>query len=429
MTQHSTPRRALAAGVLSLALAAVGVVVADAPASATTCPSVVGGVVTPAAAPGVDWSGCNLSNAYLIGANLTGANLSGTTLTGTHLQGATLTGATISGADVAGMVLGKGATRLKSGGLIGTPATALPLAWALLNGYLVGPGSDLVGAQLQDNDFSGLDLTDADLTDANLSLATNLDSATWTGAIWTGVTCPDGSTAGQHDDGTCLSALDTTAPVATMTAPTAVFAGSTFVPFAWTTQETGSGFWQAHYRVARALATGGALSAWSTSPWSASWPMTKGMISTVAGYRYCVEVQVEDHAGNIGDWTAPRCTVIPSDDRAFTASKGWVRGKSSTWLGSTYSSTTALSASLVTAKSVAVRQFALIATQCATCGSVAIYVGNLRVATVSLRSTTVHNRGLIVLPRMSVLRGGWVKLVVTTKGKLVRIDAIGMSAA
>ena len=271
MTQHSTPWRALAAAALSLALAVAGVAAVDGPAAATACPTVsINGTVSPAAAPGVNWSGCNLgladlvgadlsganlssasfASAHLVGANLTSADLSGATLTGTMLQGATLTGATIAGADVVGVLLGRSTlARLKSGGLVGTPSTALPLPWALMNGYLVGPGSDLTGAQLQDHDFSGLDLTGADLTDANLTFDTNLDSATWT----------DGTIAGTHVDGTCVTPLDSTPPVARMTAPTGAFAASLTVLFAWVPTETGSGVALSHYRLARSAAGGGAL--------------------------------------------------------------------------------------------------------------------------------------------------------------------------
>jgi uncharacterized protein YjbI with pentapeptide repeats len=471
MTQHTTSRRALAAAALSLALAVVGVAVVDGPASAATCPTVaLNGTVSPAAAPGVNWSGCNLglanltgadlagadlssasfAGAHLVGANLSSANLSGAALqgafltnsdltsadltgavlTGTWLQGATLTNATIAGADVAGVSLGRSTTaRLRSGGLVGAPSTALPLPWALISGHLVGPGSDLTGAQLQDNDFSGLDLTGADLTNANLSLDTNLDSATWTDAIWTGATCPDGTIAGARVDGTCLTPVDSTPPVARMTAPTGAFAASLTVLFAWVPTETGSGVALSHYRLARSAAGGGARSAWSTSSLSASWPFPKGVQTVAPGYRYCFEAQLKDKAGNLGPWAAPACTTVPFDDRAFTASKGWVRGKGSAWSSSTYTSTTLVGRTLITPRSATVRQLALIATQCSTCGSVALYVGKVRVVVVSLRSAKLHNRALIVLPHWSTARAGRVTLVVTSKGKLVRIDSIGISAA
>jgi len=64
----------------------------------------------------------------------------------------------------------------------------------------------------------------------------------------------------------------------------------------------------------------------------------------------------------------------------------------------------------------------LIATRCPTCGTVAVYVGGTRVGTISLRSATTTSRASIVLPTLPAARLGIVKFIVTTKGKLVRID-------
>jgi len=60
-----------------LAVVAGTLAVAASPAAAVSCPTVdfTTHLVSPPPAPGVDWSGCNLSEANLKGANLAGANL------------------------------------------------------------------------------------------------------------------------------------------------------------------------------------------------------------------------------------------------------------------------------------------------------------------------------------------------------------------
>ena len=129
-----------------------------------------GGITgTPASLP-APWK---LVNGYLIGpaANLTGANL-----TGANLTSATLTGATITGANLQGSTL----TKVSSGSIIGTPV-ALPPAWRLIKGYLIGPGATLKGAALASAPLSGTTLTTANLKGANLKKA-NLSSADMTGA-------------------------------------------------------------------------------------------------------------------------------------------------------------------------------------------------------------------------------------------------------
>ena len=116
-----------------------------------------------------DWI---ISNGYLIGpgANLTGANLTGANLTGANLTGANLTGA-------------------RSGNITGSPA--LPTDWIISNGYLIGPGAYLDGANLNNAYLDGANLTGANLTGANLTSivldGANLTSSNLTGANLTNV--------------------------------------------------------------------------------------------------------------------------------------------------------------------------------------------------------------------------------------------------
>ena len=142
---------------------------------------VSGGIVgDPAELP----TGWIVANGYLVGpgADLTGADLAGADLTGAYLDGTILTGA-----DVDGTVFPRDEpvpgypnidfTGIVSGGLIGTPAL-LPAGNELLNGYLVGPGAELAGADLagvtlvrpatDDEGVLGADLAGADLAGADL---------------------------------------------------------------------------------------------------------------------------------------------------------------------------------------------------------------------------------------------------------------------
>jgi uncharacterized protein YjbI with pentapeptide repeats len=102
---------------------------------------------TPSELPG----GWKLLKGYLVGpaANLAGTNLEGVDLSSVNLAQANLNG-------------------VKSGGILGTPS-ALPPNWLLRNGYLVGPGADLTGANLNGADLTGANLNGADLTGANLN--------------------------------------------------------------------------------------------------------------------------------------------------------------------------------------------------------------------------------------------------------------------
>ena len=116
------------------------------------------------------------------------------------------------------------------------------------------------------------------------------------------------------------------------------------------------------------------------------------------------------------------CLAMPVDDRGLTASKGWVRGKATGWLGSTYSRTTGRGADLTGVRTTTT-QVGVIATVCKTCGSVAVYLGGTRVGTISLYSTRTVARRTVVLKPFAA-RTGVLRFVVTTTGKTVSLDAI-----
>jgi uncharacterized protein YjbI with pentapeptide repeats len=311
----------LAAGGVADAVSSLNV---GGTAVAAICPTVdpTTHAVSPAPAPGVDWSGCDLSQAIFQDADLTDANLTNANFTNAFLSGSVFTGANISGANFSGAVMN--AIISGTGGITAAVPATLPTGFALIDGYLVGPdaglanaslggadlaradlnsanltGADLVGADLSGADltrarmqnanltganlngatltylnapssnFDNADLTDADLqyaeisggtfagaklintnmgsdlSDANFTKAaligTNLTNAdlnaadfwdavitnanltgagvymtTDPGAVWSNDTCPDGTNSNVHVDG-CLTGLDTTPPVVTVT--------------------------------------------------------------------------------------------------------------------------------------------------------------------------------------------------------------------
>jgi len=106
--------------------------------------------------PGADLSGADLSglsfDGYsldLSGANLTRANLSLVNLNSVNLLNANLDG-------------------VLSGQIQGKPLH-LPQGWVLVDGYLVGPGSNLAGAGLSSSDLYNSDLSGSNLSGADLS--------------------------------------------------------------------------------------------------------------------------------------------------------------------------------------------------------------------------------------------------------------------
>ena len=150
--------RRIVASVTTAAMVLGGVSLVAAPASsAATCPTVSGSpsfTVTPSPTPGVDWSGCDLTDAnlyfaILIGANLSGANLTNANLqigsmSGANLTGANLTNANLNTSDLSGANLTGAFVACGTGGVLGVgmapnsiqPQPALPAGWTYVGGVL-----------------------------------------------------------------------------------------------------------------------------------------------------------------------------------------------------------------------------------------------------------------------------------------------------
>jgi len=99
--------------------------------------------------PGLSLNNLNFSTLYIIGIDLSATNLTNTNFSNTDITNVNFTGATLSG--------------IISGGISGTGYT-LPTGWKLINGYLLGPGSNLTNANLANINLSGLDLSNCILT-------------------------------------------------------------------------------------------------------------------------------------------------------------------------------------------------------------------------------------------------------------------------
>ncbi len=198
--------------------------------------------------------------------------------------------------------------------------------------------------------------------------------------------------------------VDAAAPRAALAAPGWVQT-RTPTAIAWTGSDAG-GSGLAGYDVrARTARFTGSLGAYH---YPASWQKrsTRSMTVTLSrGYEYCFSVRARDRAGNVGAWSGQRCTIMPLDDRRLAASSGWTRGYSSSYLFGTYSKTVKTGARL-TRYGVRGRRIALVATTCATCGSVDVYHAGVRLGRVSLYSPTTRRRQVRWLPLQRVTRTG-----------------------
>jgi uncharacterized protein YjbI with pentapeptide repeats/outer membrane protein assembly factor BamB len=180
--------RVLCAALVTV-LAGVMLAVSPAAQASVSCPTVSpSGVVTPAPAPEVDWSGCDLAGAALADANLSGANLSDADLNEANLADATLTAASLAyadldnasftGVDLVGVDLTDAQfvmTVLADTDLSGQDMAEMAFSQCDFAGADMA-GVDLRGSSLGGSSLDGTDLTGADLADATVADATVTDA-------------------------------------------------------------------------------------------------------------------------------------------------------------------------------------------------------------------------------------------------------------
>ena len=274
--------------------------------------------------------------------------------------------------------------------------------------------------------------TDPDDAPGGLSTACRLDAATaWTpcsGAFQPGtlsagahtVTVRATDPSGRSGESSATWKVDPAAPSTSTTAlPSATL--TTSIPVSWSaTDSGGSGVSRYDLRYRRASTSSGLGS--YTYPTALQGTTARSTtLAATAGYQYCISVRARDVAGNVGSWSAERCTVVALDDRSLAAGKGWSRGTSAAYVYTTYSRTTTGKASL-TRTGVSARRVGLVVTTCSTCGSLDVWVGGTYAGRVSLVSSTWRTRQVKWLPAFASTKTGTLTIRATTSKTSV-VDA------
>jgi len=217
--------------------------------------------------------------------------------------------------------------------------------------------------------------------------------------------------------------VDRVAPTLTQTGPTQRFTLATKVTVTWTGSDAVSGI--AAYGVRwRRAAYNTDFGAWSTPVTALATATARSFGGLQRGSTYCFAVDAVDKAGNTSPWTVGRCTAIPLDDRDLARSGGWTALKPAGYFLGTALSATRFGSTL-SATGATLTRVAVVAKKCSTCGVVGVYVAGKLVSKVNLQASTV-SRAVIALPAFE-LRHGTVTLKVLSSGKLVQIDALGVS--
>jgi hypothetical protein len=223
--------------------------------------------------------------------------------------------------------------------------------------------------------------------------------------------------------------VDTTAPTLLgISAPgqTHGFRLAKTIKVKWSASDAGAGVevYRVRYRKTRWDGVSGRLVAWK----SGTAETTSGALQGRAGNTYCFSFRARDSAGNWSSWSGAVCAAIPLDDRGLSPVGSWRRGSGTGFYLSTFSTSFTRSSTLRIG-GVKPKRLALVAMRCSKCGSVNVYWRGRLLKHVDLSASRTRKKQVIVLGTFTSLVTGKVKVVVTSRHRVVSVDGLGVAAS
>ena len=189
--------------------------------------------------------------------------------------------------------------------------------------------------------------------------------------------------------------VDRTPPSVSVAAPPGAVLGSSLT-LSWSATDTG-GSSVASYDVRERYASpaGGFSGYVYPSTWQGRTATTLPLRLS-QGYNYCFAVRARDRVGNVGSFSAERCTTAVMDDRAL-ANHGGLRGTSTAYAFGTWTRL-ASSSQYVSRSGVRARRLGLTVATCSSCGAVDLWIGSVKWGRVNTYSSTTRYRQTLWLP-------------------------------
>jgi uncharacterized repeat protein (TIGR01451 family) len=248
--------------------------------------------------------------------------------------------------------------------------------------------------------------------------ARSCDIAGLTNGISYTVTVTAGSAAGTSPSSAGVSVTpDGTLPSVSITSIPSVTLSSS-VPVRWSGADASAVVYNVQLR---STTYSGTLGAWTSPQALQGTAGTSTTVAVAAGSTVCARAQARDAAGNVSAWTAQQCTTRALDDRSLVAGKGWKRVTGSAFYLKTATSSSTKAASL-TLKSARFTRIGLVASTCARCGTVGVYLGKALLAKVNLAGKPTARR--IFLLAGVKARSGSIVVRVLSKKKTVQVDGL-----
>lgn len=208
-----------------------------------------------------------------------------------------------------------------------------------------------------------------------------------------------------------VTGADGTAPTTSFTSALANngWATSTSVRFAYASSEAGSRF----------------DCTLDGSP--ADCPASAVTLRSLSQRTHDFTVAARDTAGNVDATPVRRTFTVPRNNTALSHGAGWAKKSGTGYFLGTFSQATRRGATLRLPVS-GVRRLALVASTGPQHGAVTVFLGPTKLDSVSLATTTLRKRRILpVTTRFGSPRSGTVRIVVTSAGRTVRVEGLGVA--
>jgi hypothetical protein len=221
---------------------------------------------------------------------------------------------------------------------------------------------------------------------------------------------------------------DTTPPTTPTTNAGAKFQKQRTFPVTWSTStdaQTSPVRYDVRYREAPYNGSFGGFVNWQTSITA-----TTATIIGAPGTTYCFSTRAIDGAGNASPFGTEGCTAVPVDNPTFKHRGKWAKKTGFGYYLNTFSRTkqrgTALTLSGVQAKALSI-----IVTKCRSCGVIHVFFKGKRIKRINLRSKAAGRQKLrfVNLTTPASVQTGTVRVTVVSRGKLVIVEGLAVSAA
>jgi hypothetical protein len=156
---------------------------------------------------------------------------------------------------------------------------------------------------------------------------------------------------------------------------------------------------------------------------------TSATFTGAPGTTYCFSARAIDGAGNASPFGTEGCTNVPVDNPTFKHRGKWAKKTGAGHYLNTFSRTKKKGAKL-TLPGVQAKALSVIVTKCKSCGVIKVFFKGKLLKRINLRSKAAGRKKLrfVNLKTFTSVQTGTVRVRVVSKGKLVIIDGLGVSA-